>query len=106
MRRKRKMSVCVVLLCAASLASFPVGATDAKNRTEIAVRPIDMKEAAKISYSRDIKPILASDCDECHSADDHKSNFDVSSVPSLLKHGKKAGAGVVPRKPDESAIVQ
>ncbi len=95
------------MLGASALLSFPVRAADAaKSRTEINIRPIDLKEAAKISFSRDIKPILASDCDECHSAEDHKSNFDVSSVASLLKHGKKAGSGVVPGKPDDSAIVQ
>ena len=81
-------------------------AADAKTKTEINIRPIDLKEAAKVSYSRDIKPILASDCDECHSTEDHKGGFDISSVATLLKRGKKAGPGVVPGKPDESAVVQ
>jgi len=102
----RKVSTCVLALGAWLLLNFHARGADAKTRTEVAIRPIDLKEATKISYSRDIKPILASDCDECHSADDHKSNFDVSSVATLLKHGKKAGPGVVPGKPDESAIVQ
>lgn len=87
------------------LADFSAFAVDAK-KTDIPIRPIDLTAAGKISYSRDIKPILANDCDECHSAEDHKSGFDISSVPMLLKHGKKAGAGVIPGKPDESSIVQ
>jgi hypothetical protein len=94
------------MLGASALLTLHAHAADAKAKTEIKIRPIDLKEAAKVSFSRDIKPILANDCDECHSAEDHKSNFDVSSVATLLKHGKKAGPGVVPGKPDESAIVQ
>jgi hypothetical protein len=84
----------------------PRARADSKARTPIAILPIDLKEAAKVSYARDIKPILAAACDECHSPDDHKSDFDVSSVSTLLKHGKKAGPGVIPGKPDDSSIVQ
>src|SRR5271169_1151192 len=102
----RRIPVCFLMLGAVALLNCHAQAADAKSRTEINIRPIDLKEAAKVSYSRDIRPILASDCDECHSAEDHKSNFDVSSVAALLKHGKKAGPGVVPGKPDASAIVQ
>jgi hypothetical protein len=102
----RRISICIAALGA--LAFFPVRAhaADAKGRTDISIQPIDPKEAAKVSYSRDIKPILATACDECHSADEKKSNFDVTSVAALLKRGKKAGPGVIPGKPDESAIVQ
>src|SRR5271156_523604 len=106
MNPMRRIPVCILVLGAVALLGFHAHAADAKSATEIKIRPIDLKESAKVSYSRDIKPILASDCDECHSAEDHKSNFDVSSVASLLKHGKKAGPGVVPGKPDDSAIVQ
>src|SRR5277367_330623 len=102
----RRISVCFLLLCASALPAFHARAAEAKTRADINIRPIDLKEAAKVSYSRDIKPILASDCDECHSAEDHKGNFDISSVATLLKHGKKGGPGVVPGKPDDSAIVQ
>lgn len=101
-----RISGCFLVIGATALTNFPARAADGKTRTDIKVRPIDLKEAAKISYSRDVKPILANDCDECHSAEDHKGNFDISSVATLLKHGKKAGPGVVPGKPDDSAIVQ
>jgi hypothetical protein len=101
-----KISVCVLLSGALALLDFPARGAEAKSRTDIHIRPIDLKAAGKVSYARNIKPILANACDECHSADDHKSGFDISSVATLLKHGKKAGPGVVPGKPDESAIVQ
>jgi hypothetical protein len=90
--------------CFCLLVAITAWAADSK--VEIKIRPIDLKEAAKISFSRDIKPILANDCDECHSSDDHKSNFDVSSVDTLKKHGKKAGPGVIPGHPDDSSIVR
>src|ERR1035441_4595865 len=102
----RKIAACLLVFGAWTLPGFHARAAEAKSRTEINIRAIDLKEAAKVSYARDIKPILASGCDECHSAEEHKSNFDVSSVAALLKHGKKAGPGVVPGKPDDSAIVQ
>ena len=42
----------------------------------------------------------------CHSADARTSGFEVTSVAALLKGGDKAGAAVIPGKPDESPIVQ
>src|ERR1051325_6280786 len=77
-----------------------------KKVTPIKFQKLDPKEAAQVSYTRQIKPILLNHCIECHSAEDHKSNFEVTSVATLLKAGKKGGAGVVPGKPDDSAIVQ
>jgi len=102
----RRISVCFLVLGALALLDVHAHAAESKSRIEIKVLPIDLKEAAKISYSRDIKPILANDCDECHSAEDHKGNFDISSVATLRKGGKKGGPGIVPGKPDDSSIVQ
>ncbi len=84
---------------------FPALAAE-KKKTGIKVRPIDLKEAPKVSYTRDIKPILVNNCIECHSPEDKKSGFDATTVKALFEKGKKAGPGVVPRKPDESAVVQ
>ena len=75
-------------------------------RVEIAVRQIDPGLAAQVSYVRQIKPILTDNCLDCHSAEEHKSGLDASSVSALLKGGKKAGPAIVPGKPDESALVQ
>jgi mono/diheme cytochrome c family protein len=85
---------------------FPANAAAEKKKTEIKIRFIDSKEAAKVSYSRDIKPLLVNNCIECHSPEDKKSGFDATTVSALLEKGKKAGKGVIPGKPDESAIVQ
>src|SRR5690349_14844926 len=75
-------------------------------KVEVKIRPIDAKEAAKVSFTRDIKPILVNNCVECHSTEDRKSNFEVTSVETLKQKGKKAGAGVIPGKPDQSSVVQ
>src|SRR5438552_3869158 len=66
---------------------------------EIPVLAIDAKEAAKVSYARDIKPILDASCSECHSADEQKGQFDASTVASLIKGGKKAHPAIIPGKP-------
>ena len=74
--------------------------------TEIKIRNLDANEAAKISYARQIKPILTDNCDECHSADEHKGGFEITTVAQLIKGGKKAAPAIIPGKPDESPLVQ
>lgn len=75
-------------------------------RVEIGVRHIEPGLAAQVSYVWQIKPILEQSCLDCHSAEEHKSGLDASSVSTLMKGGKKAGPAIVPGKPDESALVQ
>jgi mono/diheme cytochrome c family protein len=75
-------------------------------KAEIGIRKIDAAAAAQVSYARHVAPIFANNCADCHSEDDQKSGLDTSSVASLLKGGKKAGAAVVPGKPDDSPLVQ
>ena len=83
-------------------------ADDAKksNVTPITIRDIDAKAAAQVSFTHDIKPILANNCFDCHAEDDRKSDLDVTTVGNLLKGGKKAGPAIVPGKPDESPMVK
>jgi hypothetical protein len=73
---------------------------------DIPISPIDPAAAAKVSFARQIKPILINHCVECHSAEERSGRFEVTSVATLQQKGKKAGPGVVPGKPDESAIIQ
>lgn len=74
--------------------------------TEIKIRSLDATEAAKVSFARQIKPILTDNCDECHSAEDHKSAFDITTVAKLIKGGKKSSPAIIPGKPDDSPLVQ
>lgn len=72
----------------------------------VAIRPIDPQAAPKVSYYRDIRPLLADHCVECHGATEPEGDYQVGSVAELLKSGKKHGPGVIPGKPDESPVVQ
>src|SRR5688572_23024017 len=90
----------VLLLAGSSALAQP------KPRVEIAVREIDLGVAAKVSYHRDVGPILLKHCNECHSTDERRNEFEITSVETLLTRGRKAGPGVVPFKPDQSAIVE
>jgi mono/diheme cytochrome c family protein len=77
----------------------------AQQGSELSVREIDPALAAQVSYARQVAPIFANNCADCHSAEDHKSGLDASSVSTLIKGGKKAGPAIVPGKPDESPLV-
>src|SRR2546423_711951 len=104
--RQRMAAVLVVATLLNTIFLHEASAADAKKKVEIKIRPIDPTAAAKVSFARDIKPILINNCVECHSVEDRKSNFEVTSVETLKQKGKKAGPGVIPGKPDESAVVQ
>lgn len=62
--------------------------------------------SSQVTYNNHVKPILDQNCALCHSAEEHAGDFDVTSAASLQKGGAKAGPGIVPGKPDESAIIQ
>src|ERR1035438_2341790 len=94
----------LILLLPASDA-YTVESPTAK-RVEIRVRELDPALAAQVSYVRQVAPIFANNCADCHSLEEHKGELDASSVPSLMKGGKKAGPAIVPGKPDESPLVQ
>ena len=74
---------------------------------EIKIRDIDPAAAAKISYTREIKPLFEKHCNDCHNADERKGQFETATVNDLFKKGKKMpNPGVIPGIADNSAIVQ
>src|SRR5438105_15461746 len=98
----------LLLGCLLALAIVVSTAAEEKARkiVEIKIRPLDATEAAKVSYARQIKPILVDNCLECHSTEDHKGGLDVTSVANLTKGGKKAAPSLVPGEPDKSALIE
>lgn len=72
----------------------------------IPLRPLDSASGSRVSFQRDIRPILLDACVECHSTEEHKAGLDVSTVDGLKRGGKKDGPGVIPGKPDESPMVR
>jgi hypothetical protein len=72
----------------------------------VPIRSIDMAAAQAISFTRDVKPLIEKHCLDCHDSDKPKGNYNMTLVSTLVLAGKKAGPGVVPGKPDESAIIK
>ena len=90
------------------LAGFLANAAEVdKDKVQaIAIKPVDPAAALKVSYYRDVRPLLANHCIECHGADEPKGDYRMTSVAELLKSGKKQGPGIIPGKPDESPVVR
>ena len=56
-----------------------------------------------LSFSRDIKAIMAKFCFECHGVEKTESGLDLRTVESMLKGGE-SGPALVPGKPEESLL--
>ncbi len=61
--------------------------------------------ASRISYYRQIRPILQRNCSGCHQPAKAGGSFVLTSHAQLVKGGD-AGAGVVPGKPEESSLIE
>ena len=61
-----------------------------------------------VSYQRDIQPIFAEHCTQCHGADEseRKAGLRLDQRESALKVGDAGIAAVVPGKPDESELIR
>ena len=57
------------------------------------------------SYTRDVEPILQNHYVRCHRPGRLKGKVDVSSVPALLKGGKRGKVILAPGKPQKSPLV-
>lgn len=81
--------------------------TPIENTDLIAIRDIDMDEAAKVSFANDIFPILDKKCNaKCHSDGEYAdAELDMTTYDLFMKGGEDFGTPVVPGKPDESVIV-
>ncbi len=60
--------------------------------------------AAEPSYSKDIKPLVAKYCSECHFGNQPKGQLNLDSF-TLLQKGGESGPVLVPGKADESLFV-
>jgi len=81
-------------------------ATQDNGRKLIEIDPIDLEAAAKISWTRDVYPILEEVCVECHKPGQLDAKLDMTSVANLLKGGEKYGPAIIPGKPDDSTTVK
>ncbi|UUO08514.1 hypothetical protein M4951_09380 [Blastopirellula sp. J2-11] len=59
----------------------------------------------KVSFGRDIAPVLVARCISCHDQRNPPGNFSLASFQRLLRGGD-SGAPVMPGKPNESLMIQ
>ncbi len=64
------------------------------------------EEAEKISYVRDVEPLMEEVCVECHKEGDLDSEYDMTTAANIIKGGEKYGASVIPGEPDESTLIK
>ncbi|NQV24802.1 MAG: DUF1553 domain-containing protein [Rhodopirellula sp.] len=63
----------------------------------------DWLVAAELEFERDVAPLLAAKCVECHSGNAPKGGIDLSTKSGLLKGGE-TGVAVEAGKPDDSLL--
>ncbi|MCF6287250.1 MAG: hypothetical protein L3K26_19020, partial [Candidatus Hydrogenedentes bacterium] len=80
-------------------------AAPAESEDLVPIRDFTMEEAKQVSYIRDIWPIIDDECIVCHEPPDNDGEYLMTTVENMMKGGEKGGPGVVPGKPDESAII-
>jgi len=62
----------------------------------------DRKKEKELSYATDVKPIVTDKCLNCHRGVKPKGNFNMESLASINKGGKKTKKPIVPGKPEQS----
>jgi hypothetical protein len=79
--------------------------TDGGNESAAESAPVVTAEAAEF-FEKQVRPILANRCFECHSSkiDDPKGSLRVDSRAHMLTGGD-TGSAIVPGKPDESMLI-
>jgi WD40 repeat protein/mono/diheme cytochrome c family protein len=97
-RRDASAPKAACLLLAAAFATHAFGAD--KTSME-AAQPL-----ARISYYRDIRPILQANCQGCHQPAKAKGGYVMTNFKGLLAGGETEGAAVVPEHTDQSSILK
>src|SRR5215831_9066566 len=60
----------------------------------------------KVSYYREVRPILQANCQGCHQPAKSKGGYVMTEFKRLLAGGDSEGAAIVPGQPDKSAILK
>ncbi len=66
---------------------------------------VGFASAAGVDFQRDIQPILAEHCLECHGPDDSKGGLTLTSREGLLKELESGAHAVVPGQPEKSELL-
>ena len=70
--------------------------------------PLAARAGDKVSFNRDIRPILSDKCFHCHGPDEkeRKSKLRMDGRESALKGGESGDPAIVPGKPAESELIR
>src|SRR2546429_8671174 len=63
-------------------------------------------KSPKVSYYREIRPILQANCQGCHQPAKSKGGYVMTDFKRLLVGGDNEGAAIVPKHADKSAIMK
>jgi len=66
----------------------------------------DGKSEARVSYYREVRPILQANCQGCHQPAKSKGGYVMTDFKKLLAGGESEGAAVVPQHPGQSAMLK
>src|ERR1044071_5299866 len=66
----------------------------------------DTKSAPKVSYYRQVRPILQANCQGCHQPAKSKGGYVMTEFKRLLTGGDSEGTAIVPEHPEKSAILK
>lgn len=69
------------------------------------VLPIDPAQAASITFTKDVAPLIERHCLKCHGGQNAEAGLDLTAHAGILKGGDYAGPAVVPGAPDSSPMV-
>src|SRR3954468_24636308 len=66
----------------------------------------EKKSEPRVSYYREIRPILQANCQGCHQPSKTKGGYVMTDFKRLLAGGDSEGAAITPEQPDKSAILK
>jgi WD40 repeat protein len=92
-----KTHAAVLLVLAVALSSA-TGRADGTKPTAAA--------DAKVSYFRDVRPVLQERCEGCHQPAKRSGEYVMTPFAALVKGGESGDAAIVPRKPETSNLVK
>ncbi len=69
--------------------------------------PLSLQAAEQLDYIRDVQPVLAEHCFQCHGTDEktRKAGLRLDVREAALKGGESDGPAIVPGKPEASALI-
>src|SRR5882724_8937366 len=88
------------LYFAALVLFFPAELRSAETKA------VDTKPASKVSYYRQVRPILQANCQGCHQPAKSKGGYVMTEFKRLLSGGDSEGEAIVPEHPEKSAILK